>query len=333
VLYIEEKYLKLLSNQLTGFTQKSDTLYNCRCPLCGDSKKKKNLKRGYFHQNSGKLFYKCHNCGASHHFGTLLKTLDVNLHREYRLEMFKASSNYTPSRKYVSKVPDATKFIPDIFSGLPKISRLSDDHYAKIWTDRRMIPYDKVDIRFAENFVDWTHGNTTKFKSWKGDDHARIVMPWRDRNDKIIGYSARAFDSNQARKYYRIFVDDQVKERFYGFDRLNFNRNIFVVEGEIDSMMIDNCIAVSNGLLSTYLNRNAIYVPDIDVRNPQIMKNVLGLINLGLKVCMLPDNLGGKDLNELTCSGMKRLELKQLIKEHTFSGIRATLEYNLWRKC
>ena len=37
------KYVKLIGNRLSKFAYKKDYLYNCRCPLCGDSKK--NLKR------------------------------------------------------------------------------------------------------------------------------------------------------------------------------------------------------------------------------------------------------------------------------------------------
>ena len=41
MLWIDQKYLNLLSPKLERFKRKSDNLYNCRCPICGDSKKNK----------------------------------------------------------------------------------------------------------------------------------------------------------------------------------------------------------------------------------------------------------------------------------------------------
>ena len=38
-MYIEQKYLLLVSPQLSLFKKKSDYLYNFRCPYCGDSQK------------------------------------------------------------------------------------------------------------------------------------------------------------------------------------------------------------------------------------------------------------------------------------------------------
>ena len=46
-MYIEQKYLLLVSPQLSLFKKKSDYLYNFRCPYCGDSQKSHHKARGY----------------------------------------------------------------------------------------------------------------------------------------------------------------------------------------------------------------------------------------------------------------------------------------------
>ena len=72
-LFTDIKYLNQIGNRLSLFKRKGDYLYNCRCHICGDSQTKKNKARGYFYRANNDLFYKCHNCDASQHFGTFLK--------------------------------------------------------------------------------------------------------------------------------------------------------------------------------------------------------------------------------------------------------------------
>ena len=63
MLHLDRKYISLVSIQLDKF-KKQETVYNFRCPYCGDSKKNKNRARGYFFQKKGSYIYKCHNCGV-----------------------------------------------------------------------------------------------------------------------------------------------------------------------------------------------------------------------------------------------------------------------------
>lgn len=73
-LLIDKKYINLLSPRLERFAWKKQDLANCRCPLCGDSKKNKTKARGYFYHKQNDMFYRCHNCGASH---TMYKFLEM----------------------------------------------------------------------------------------------------------------------------------------------------------------------------------------------------------------------------------------------------------------
>ena len=98
-LFLDQKYLTLISNRLPLFKKKKDGVYNCRCVICGDSHKKKSKARGYFFNNKNKLMYKCFNCDASMYFSSFLKTVDANLFNDYSLESFiegKPLSNTKP---------------------------------------------------------------------------------------------------------------------------------------------------------------------------------------------------------------------------------------------
>jgi hypothetical protein len=212
------------------------------------------------------------------------------------------------------------------------VSELSEDHIAQKFAKRRHLPTE-FEFHYAEKFVEWSKGNTDKFATWKGLDHPRVIIPWRDRTSKIIGYSARDLSGDQDTKYYRIFVDESVKERLFGADRLDDSIDHYVLEGEIDSLMIPNAIAMSNGKLHTYLHKNAIYIPDCDRRNPHIMKNVSDMIDLGLRVCLLPDSPYGKDLNELVVhGGLTSDDLLRIIQGNVVQGLSGKLKFNQWKK-
>ena len=69
----ELNFINQLSSSLEGFKSTGKNVFNFRCPICGDSAKKKNKKRGYLYQKNGKFWYCCHNCNVSKSFKNFLK--------------------------------------------------------------------------------------------------------------------------------------------------------------------------------------------------------------------------------------------------------------------
>jgi len=333
-LWIEETYLKLIGHRLTRFSQIDTHRWKCSCPICGDSAKKKNKTRCYFGVKTGKLMLHCFNCNAGKQFSTFLREFDNNLYQQFILETFKDNLN-TDSRNLeniMKHIPETKKYIPDIFADLPLVSSMDSKSLVYIFSEQRKLPIDTFEFHFAVNFVDWAKGHTEKFNSWRGKDHSRLIIPWRDREAKIIGYSARALDNSQEQKYYRIFLDDSSKEKYFGIDRFDASEQVYVLEGEIDSLMIPNAIAVGNGKLHSYMNKDAIYIPDSDTRNPHIMRGVREMIDVGLRVCLLPTDLP-KDLNEMAQNGFTCDEIIDIINGNTVQGLAAKMKFSTWKGC
>ena len=86
--YIDLKFINLLSTRLDKFKQKTDYLFNFRCPHCGDSTKNKSKARGYMYRVKNDMFFKCHNCGMGQSLGNFIKFLDSKLYSEYLLERY-----------------------------------------------------------------------------------------------------------------------------------------------------------------------------------------------------------------------------------------------------
>ena len=88
--YVDVKFIGLISSRLEQFKKKTNTLYNFRCPVCGDSERNRYKARGYLYPSKDRsgFIYKCHNCGDARSLGNLIKFVDNTLYQKYLLEGF-----------------------------------------------------------------------------------------------------------------------------------------------------------------------------------------------------------------------------------------------------
>ena len=333
--YIEEEYLRRVSYKLRNFTSKGNHKYIFSCPICGDSKTKRTKARGCAKDYGGKLMISCLNC--SHTFKTFpkfLEQLDSLMYKDFVMDSF-ANKMVKEVVKFEEgdyfKVLETRKYRPNIFSSLTELKYLPDDNLGKKTALDRMLPITEREMYYVENFIEWTKGHTDKFRTVTGDIHPRIIFPFKARDGHYIGYTARSLKGEEP-KYFRIFIDDEEKEKFYGIDLLDETKQVYVLEGEIDSMFIPNAIAVSNGKLDTYLNKDAIYLPDADKRNPHIVKGISKLLDRGLKVCLLPDDAPGKDINEIIKSGYSIDKLMNMVHNNVYQGLVGKMKFSTWSK-
>lgn len=338
MLYIDIKYVSLLSYKLRNFKQKSQNYWNFSCPICGDSKKDPRKARGYVLLHKNILMYKCHNCGLSCNFGNLIKRLDGNLYSEYVLERYKENpSVYVDHAKLPLDILPTPIIEPidDVMDGAQRIDTLPITHPALSYIVKRKIPREQWNLLyFAPKFKKFTNGIKKQFSNLK-DDHPRLIIPFFTKDGKCFAFQARAF-GDEIPKYYTIKLDEN-EEKIYGLDRVDFSKRILVVEGPIDSLFIPNCIAVSGASFDTPTIRtlltNATIIMDNEPRNKEIVKQFEGYINSGFTVCIWPDSEEDKDINDMIKSGKSSESILETINNNTYTGIPAKLRFNNWRKC
>ena len=150
-----------------------------------------------------------------------------------------------------------------------------------------------------------TNSVTPKFVEPIVDEHPRMIIPYFTSAGKCFAFQARAYGKEEP-KYYTIKVDE-TEEKIYGLDRIDFGRRVYVVEGPIDSLFLPNAIAVSGSSFDTPTIRrllaNATIVMDNEPRNKEIVKQLEKYIELGYSVCMFPDTVTQKDINEMILHG------------------------------
>src|SRR5690606_21687524 len=118
------------------------------------------------------------------------------------------------------------------------------------------------------------------------NEHPRILFPYFNIHGKVFAYSARALHETEEAKYYMIKLDET--ERVYGVDRLDFSKRVYAVEGQIDSLFLPNCVAVSGSSFDTatlqQLKTNLTIIPDNEPRSREITKIIKKTIDLGYSV-------------------------------------------------
>jgi hypothetical protein len=340
MLYIDTKYAKLLGGRLRNFSQKKDDLWNYSCPVCGDSSKNKLKARGYIYRAKQDLFCKCHNCGYGTNLGNLIKYVDPSLYDEYVLERYKSGATKYNSHKDVAQILPATKppveLVDDILSPLRRLDQMDESHPAVQYIAKRQIPKEHWNLLyFAPKFKKYTNTVITKFQEPIVGDHPRMIIPYFTPHGKCFAYGARAYGDEEP-KYYTIKVDD-TQEKIYGLERVNYAKRIYVVEGPIDSLFLPNAIAVSGSSFDTptirQLLTNATIVMDNEPRNREIVKQMRKYIDAGFSVCMFPDSIEQKDINEMIQKGgMTPEQVLEVINTNTYSGIEAQLKFSTWKK-
>ena len=335
--FIDQKYLNIISPQLKQFKPKGNNLWNFRCPYCGDSKKSQTKARGFVYQKKNDLFYKCHNCGVGTTLGKLIQHVDSKTYDDYILERYRKgvkTNNPEPEFKF-----NAPVFKKDIFKSLRSISELATTHPARGLVEARGIPEKFLnDLYLCESFYKFTNTLVeNKFPSLSGD-HPRLMIPFRNEEGEIFAYQGRAF-GKEIPKYITIKLDEDA-DKIYGLDRADKDKQIYVVEGPIDSMFLDNCIAVAGADFSKplsiggrlMLNGELTIIFDNEPRNKEICKQIEKTISQGRNVVIWPDSMKHKDINDMILAGYSKKDIQQIITENTFQTASASLRFAEWRK-
>ena len=335
MLYVDLKYISTIGTHLRNFKKKKENLYNCSCPICGDSEKKKTKARGYFYQKNNSMFYRCHNCGTGLGISNFLKQHFPSHHDQYLLEKYKSGVDNKTTRKVVEATPKIT-LSSFVTSKATKLLDLSDEHYAKKYVLARKIPTQFLaKIYFTDDFADLIDDVFPgKYSNLTRND-PRLVIPFFNSDSKLIGLQGRSFTPERSLRYITIRAESNIN-LIYGLDKFDSRKIGYVVEGPIDSMFLPNCLAAANSDLESVCKKvaadNLVLIYDNEPRNKEIVRLLESSINDGKKVCIWPSSIVEKDINDMILSGKSSEDLLSIIKTRTFFGLEAQLEFCRWKK-
>jgi hypothetical protein len=141
---------------------------------------------------------------------------------------------------------------------------------------------------------------------------------------------------NSKVKYITIKLsDDNLK--VFGLNTIDKNKKVYVVEGPIDSLFLENAIAMMDASLynaiSSVGNLDYTFIYDNEPRNRDVVKHMEKTISLGKDICIWPAFLNDyKDINEMILRGQSQASVQSIIDSNTHKGLKARLEFSNWRK-
>jgi len=334
-VFIDRSFLLQVSPKLQRFTKKKDDLYNFRCPLCGDSQKNKLKARGYIHRKQNDYFYMCHNCGVSTTFYNFLKQVDPNLLQEYQLERYKngetGNNNYPKPEfeEFKTERPTFKKALE-----LPTIESLPEAHFAKNYIQQRRIPetfYSQ--LYYAEDFAAFIQSLGIEKEGLHQNDK-RLVIPFYDKEKNLLAVQGRSLGESKLR-YITLKLHDDNK-KVYGLDRIDTDELVYVVEGPIDSMFLENAVATADSNLESITDvldkSKVVLIFDNEPRNKEIVNKIHHAIDNHFNVVIWPEMVEAKDINDMILDGFSPDEIQEFIDKNTFVNLRAMMEFVNWKK-
>lgn len=312
----------------------ANNLLRCRCPICGDSKKNKNLCRGYFVINDElwKSVYGCWNCGV--------KVPLIRFIREYGTS---GNINDLESILKTNNDFDSTNIFKSIAKGLKEKSQFKDiipvitEYKTKLEDFLTLRGLDGID---NDSLIEYT--NDLNSVTGRGFNNVEsIIINYYSKDNKLIGRNCRLI--NHSIKYFSDFIYGINKnDAIYNIQNLDEIKPVIAVEGELDALSIFNGIGMGSSnswrKVDKLLARNVIVIFAFD-SDWQTNEQVAIQRAECIKYCSVTPNRyvtnytfdGNKDANELLVKYRTKglsLELSRFI---IFSKIVDDV-FNKWRK-
>ncbi len=269
--------LKIKKEVRPSPTSSNPDRLNFACPICGDSEKRTNQKRGNLYIKS--LRFKCFNCGESQTFFSFARRFNTDIDFDKKLEMV----------DYINENMDKIKWNEDDFviKNLDKLIPLED--LTNYFNDNEKSPikdfkpvqqnsliYNYLVDRKIFNHEDIYEGTYWHTPNWKEP----VLINLNQSKGKILGIQTRNIKARGTR-FYKIFAFSDLYKRVtgndlddiekIGYDKLSYLYNILkvnwelpitVFEGYLDTKFFPNSI----GCVGTNTDLTFILNQDVKVR-------------------------------------------------------------------
>ena len=273
------------------------------------------------------------NLGVMGHL-MLKKTRDKNVKKygdkAFQKHWTKMSKKDREKLGEIAVRPKPTKFKEtNLLDNCTKISNLKDDHPVKDYIKKRLIPTQYYEIIYLVNKF---HNFANKVKPGifkEKYEHPRLIIPFFDVTGELFAFQGRAFGKEQP-KYITIKLDE-TKQKVYGLERVNFQKHVYIVEGPLDSLFLDNCIAVAGADVPS-MDCDFTIIFDNEPRNRELLKQIEKEIQKGHKIVLWPDSMKHKDINDMIMAEYTKEQIQEIIDDNTFSGVAAQLRFAEWKK-
>jgi len=325
----------LLGESKQGSYDSTVSQYQFNCPSCAEEKgyvdNKYNLEISF---SMGK--YHCWSCGIAGNLSSLVKRLGG---KEVYNEYFRIIKDIKESKYYnLDLFKDNSEFFSENYLKLPKTFKKIDlntttNKVLKAYLEKRKITQDIIDF--------YNIGVT----GWDGEEFSwrnRIIFPSYDSTGDLNYFIGRTFRDNDKRVKYKN-CDADKSQIILHEDKIQWDCDIYLVEGAIDCIYFPNCISLMGKYLTEKMelynklveraNANIIICLDGDT-NISDTKRIYSLLNTGeltgrIKYIRLgEEDLPWKDFGEIYEECGKEGIIKAMKSAKQFNTIEITGIYD-----
>lgn len=332
--WLQEKYIKMCGLPLLT---KNGNNYNFRCPICGDSKRKRTKRRGYLLLKSNSYIYYCHNCnvgkeGTGISFENFLKEYQPTLYRDYVKEkLFDKKKEEITEPKQSEKQKNFVSGL-NILKGLERVVDIEKRNDIIDFLEERRLPSCFVKgLYYTYDFQKYVNEYIkTKFESPVKE--TRIVIPCFNKDKKLVALQGRSLYNIDSKYITITVIEEEIK--LWNVDKINTDEDVYIFEGVFDACFIKNSVSTLGAGFNVdeirkYIDKR-VFVFDNDFRYNKQVKNIIEkVIDDGERVVILPKKIKEKDVNKMVQHGYSVKQVLKIIKENVYQGAEAKIRLSL----
>lgn len=330
-IWIAINYAKLYMGKLERFDIRnySPFLAVARCPHCNDSQKNKTKTRFYCYEKDGTIGLFCHNCGHSSSLEKELREFDGYLYQQLLTDRFADSvetrRTEEPKRQQKRILNDSWKdcLVPVGFSPAAnylKARKVPQNQWKRLYYTPNL-KHTYVNICDAMNIEVDTSKKIPEFEC--------VFIPFLDEKGSLTFSTSRNMDSTSNLRY--VTLEFQPSYKIFGIEQIDRNSTIYVTEGPLDSLFINNAVAVGDAALDragqVLPKDKLVLIPDNESRAPVQLKRISSFIDKGFSIVIWPKHILHKDINDMAKAG---LNVKEIVELNTYQGLSAKLAFKNW---
>lgn len=323
---INVKYWELAhSSEDLGYYKEDD--YNARCDVCGDSKKRKNLKRLHLYRKPSydDDSVKCHNCGETFTMYSYLRDHHPALLPSYAQEMGMTKLDNLQSVPRILNIQEVKKTNTLFTFNKPPEFNNPTAEVGK-YLKSRGFSKDILNEKLKGDFKVYISNGTIQLLDKTVSLKNYIIIPLLE-NGKWYGFYSRSLDT---KTFYTYLPPQNTGYKLWNYFTVNKKDTVYIFEAIFNALSTSlpgiACLGsdIDEDKLKTL--SKPVFVFDNDETG--VLKS-LKYAEKGHKIFIWPSEIKQKDVNDLLRDGWTVEQIDKFITDNIFEGITAIIRLKM----